>query len=341
MSDIGEQRASRRIEREIGDAPSLGHVERSPRSRHEKNPLGKNNHKVRKRRHRDRKSARLVIVTWSAVFALIALAIVGGALGVWLHKETLRESDEQQERAAGGGNERKSASRFTSPTKEAAVAFVKRALQVRDPARVPEFIRTGQATPAAVAAFLEKMEAMDGPITKYQWLSSMDANDLLLDGVAVHMDASDKAHNRLAILTPDEKGKWKIDFEAFARIVKPSWPEILTSPIGQNNLVRILFAKDNYYNGPFLDESQWECYRMGSPDLTDDLLGYCQKNSPQGAAMKRIVDGGSNLSNGKGLYRATLEIRHVKNSDARQFEISRVLAEDWVLNSRPFDEPHD
>jgi len=338
-NDTQQGLTGHRPERDVGDAPNLGHVERVQGSRHLKPPShGERDRKARKRRHIDRKRRRLVIVTWSSVFALIALLIVGGTVALWLRREKPQNLIIGKEDATSKANAKRVASRFPSPTKEVAVDFVKRAMQVRDPARVPEFFRLGSATPAAVAAFLENKEQKDGPITKYQWLSSVDPNNMLVDGVAINtISADDKPLNRLAFLTPDEKGKWKIDFEALARIVKPSWPEILTASPDQVNLVRVLFTLDNYYNGPFMDETQWICYRLGSPDLTDDLLGYCRKKSPQATALRLITTAGGSPARAKGLFRATLEIRHVKGAEARQYEITSVLAEDWVLDTKSFD----
>jgi hypothetical protein len=38
------------------------------------------------------------------------------------------------------------------------------------------------------------------------------------------------------------------------------------------------------------------------------------------------------------LIRVTLEIRRTAGAESRQFEITRVLAEEWVLAAAPFDE---
>ena len=338
--DIQQGSTGKRPERDVGDAPSLGHVERVQGSRHLKPPKrGKRDHQARKRRHLDRKRRRLVILTWSIVFALVALVIVGGSVALWLRRDDMKNLVIGKETNITPVDDKRVPSRFPSPSREVAVDFVTRAMRVRDPARVPEFFRLGSTTAAAVATYLENMEGNDGPITKYQWLSSMDPNNMLVDGVSVHTKQGDKTRTRLALLTPDEKGKWKIDFEAFARIVKPTWPEVLNSSPEHDNIVRVQFTADNYYNGPFKDESQWICYRLGSPDLTDDILGYCRRKSPQATAMKLIVAAGNKPSNPKGLRRATLEIRRIKDGEARQFEITRVLAEDWVLNATPFDAP--
>jgi hypothetical protein len=54
--------------------------------------------------------------------------------------------------------------------------------------------------------------------------------------------------------------------------------------------------------------------------------------------MARMENEGKPMPGTNGLKRVTLEIRRVANSESRQFEISRVLAEDWVLSAIPFDQ---
>ncbi len=142
--------------------------------------------------------------------------------------------------------------------------------------------------------------------------------------------------SRLAFLTPDGFGRWKIDYESFARIVKPSWSDLLEKKADQG-LVRVFVAKDSYYNGPFKDESEWICYGMASPDTSVVPMGYCRKNSPQAKALERIVADSEGGLDRHGLNRATLEIRRPEGAEDRQFEITRVLAEDWVLSPKPFD----
>lgn len=226
-------------------------------------------------------------------------------------------------------------SAFESPTEGVALELVKQALALRDPAEVERFFRIGPAEPAAVVGFLEGMEAADGAVTGLQWLSSMDANGMLIDGVLVSTSKDGTPRNRLALLTPDEKGAWKIDFEAFARTVTPSWDELLAEDGGCGE-VRVIVARDSYYNGPFKDDQQWECYGMASPDHDTILLGYCRKDTPQARAMARIFSEDKSEMNQR-LNRATLELRRPEGAELRQFEIIRVLAEDWVLGDEPFD----
>ncbi|MEI8036965.1 MAG: hypothetical protein WCJ14_01120 [Verrucomicrobiota bacterium] len=341
MKASGILRAVRavRFDRAVGDAPSLGHVERawgtgtSKRRRRQKS--GATGRKMRGRRRWRRK----VVMMWSLVLALLGMATIVGALWLWGSDEVEQSAATAEQQAAVPVIEERVVSRFESPTREAALALVKRALLIRDPAQVAECFRLGSASPQEVVGFLQNLENVDGAITSYVWLSSMDANGLLLDGVAVKSVIGDKPRHRLAILTPDAKGKWQIDFEALARTLKPAWSELLASPVGGQGLVRVVFAKDNYYNGPFRDEEVWVCYRLGSAELADDLLGYCRKGSPQAAAMVRMLVHDKPAAKGGTANRAVLEIRRVAGAESRQFEIVRVLAEDWVLSATPFDQP--
>ena len=359
MKQDGFQRTVKlqRIEREIGDAPSIGHVDRVFGKERPKGMLRKRRRGASKHGNGDTKKQKLVIMTWSLVFAAVVVGIVIVLMALRLHSSSREKiagmptsespgNDLQEDSRLGGTgsgkgeiseDDKRVVSRFPSPSKDVALSLVKRAMLIRDPAQVEESFRVGSATPAEVAGFLKDMAVTDGPIKGYDWRSSMDANGLLLDGVLVTTKIGDKQRNRLALLTPDDKGTWRVDFEAFARTVTPSWNEILSGGAGKG-IVRILFVKDNYYNGPFGDESQWTCFRLGSPDLNDDILGYCPTHSPQAAALELILANAPSRSKRKSPVRAVLEIQRTKGAEARQFEITRVLAEDWVRSADPFDQ---
>jgi hypothetical protein len=276
-----------------------------------------------------------VILTWSVVLAVLALGVIGFFFWSWLRPQMNRRPAVTAEQDAGLPVLKHSFSQFKSPTEEAALELVKQALAVRDPAGVARYFRPGSAESGAVVAFLKDMEKADGAINGFQWLSSMDANGLLIDGVLVNSTKDGAPRSRLAMLTPDEKGIWKIDFDAFARTVKPSWGVLLGEGDWQG-VVRVIVARDSYFNGPFRDEAQWVCYGMASPDTETILLGYCREGSPQARAMERIVSEEKDEPRRR-LNRVTLEIRRPQGAEIRQFEITRVLAEDWVMAAAPFD----
>jgi len=316
-------------DRAPGDAPSLGRVARMPgtglptpsRGKRRSSELGRRN--KLSEHHRKLLKIRVLLV---CVFPLILLGL--GIL-FWIREDPSTDNDANGLTQAEIDNQVRVVSKFPSPSKDAALELVKKGLAVRKPEQVGQFFRTMENRDQEVVDFLSGMAAGDGMITDYQWLSSIDANRLSLDGINVIFKGKDRIGNRLAILTPDQSGNWKIDFDAFARTVKPSWKEIL-DPATQVAVVRVFIAKDSYFNGPFRDEKQWSCFGMASADTEGVILGYSKVDSPQEAALQAI------MARGEKLKRVTIEIRRVASGDARQFEISQVIAEDWVVSASIF-----
>lgn len=275
---------------------------------------------------------------WSAILALGALAIIGGFFFFWMRGQR-----------GGGGPSSADAplenvrivSKFASPSEEEALAIVKRALLVKTPGEVVEFFHPGTVKAEEIVAFAQRLQKEDGGIDRYEWLSSMDVDDLLMEGVVVFTKSGGQTSEWLAFLTPDERGFWKVDYEALARHTDPTWKEIIDGD-SERSTVRVFVGKDSYFNGPFQDEGKWKCYALFSPEtrelLPDDqelLRGYCRIGSAQEKAMDRIFAGGEQVR------RVILEIRKVDGADKRQFEITRVLGEDWVMPPKPFDEGID
>lgn len=335
-NDIHRSVKPQRFARAAGDAPNLGRVARVPGTGLPKGP--------RKRRRRDemqddsspqRKRRRNLVLLWSMVLVMVALSVLGFFLFTWLRGQMGRRAGPED---AAANVRRHNVSAFPSPSEQDALEWVKQAMAVRDPALAGRYFRLGATEPEAAVEFLKGMGERDGGITGYQWLSSMDANHLLIDGVLVATSRDDTPRNRLALLTPDERGVWKVDFEAFARTVRPAWDKLLAADGGQG-VVRVILAKDSYFNGPFKDDGSWLCYGMASPDSEQILLGYCRKDSPQARALSVIFHQQEDAENiYSKLKRATLELKRPQGAEARQFEITRVLAEDWVLSDKAFDE---
>jgi hypothetical protein len=325
-------RVGRQDRRAAGDAPNLGKLARTRdvglhlstrRPIHQSHGEGRSRSSMGGGRRR-------VIQAWLFLLGAAAFVMIGYFIWQWrLPKTRLQENTRTATELRT-----QVTSKFSSPTEAEANLLVNQALAVREVEKVTQYFRIGSATPQAVVDFLKAEEASakeeNNPI-HHRWLASMDANGLLLESVMLSTQRQGKPHNRLAMLTPDAEGKWLIDFDAFAHTATPSWHELLenNAPSAQ---VRVFAIADNYYNGPFRDESQWLCYSVSIPDRDDALMAYAKIGSPQAAAMKAI------FSSGRRVLRATLEIRRVEGGEPRQFEISRVLAEDWVMGPTPFDE---
>lgn len=321
-----------KISRSAGDAPNIGRVARVPGT-----GMPKGERRIRKRGQRRNKATsihrRRVIMAWSILIITATFLVLGFFVWSWMNGQMGRKVVADSEKPAIQSHK---VSAFKSPSQEEAVALVKTALQSRDPLQVMAYFRPGESEPEAIIRFLAGLERQDGPIRDYQWLSSMDANGLLLEGVLVVSELDGKPQNRLALLTPDEAGVWKIDYAAFARISHPSWEEILAGGGGQG-MVRVILANDTYYNGPFRDDRRWSCYGMVSPDKDRILIGYCRRGSPQDKAMQRMLPTEPEAASQSKIIRATLQLARPPSAEERQFEITRVLAEDWVLSDEPFD----
>lgn len=326
--DIRRSIKSYRATRAAGDAPSMGRVARMrgtglPREARRKKKGGKSGS--------DREYRKKVIQTWSLIVCGLAVVSLGIVIFLWLVPKMESGENSVEKMAVKPSKTVRVVSPFASPSETDALALVKRALSIREPEKVAGFFRPGAASPQEVVNFLSGMESMDGAIENYTWLSSMDANRLSIDGVLVSFKSSEKQKSRLALLTPDATGTWKIDFAALARTVQPSWNAILETGAVLAQ-VRVYIAKDIYYNGAFRDDKQWVCYRMASPDTEEMLLAYCKVGSRQAAALSWMFSKEAKMT------RATLEIRRVEGAESRQFEIVKVIAEDWVADKVPFDE---
>ncbi len=325
-NDFKRDIVSRHV-RAIGDAPEIGRIgrmhktvvtsveggrRRSGHSRGQRPPSGSNqNH------------------AWVSLgLGVIALAVVLAAVGLWMIPMARRAKTVAVPQTIEEVSEKpgiRVTSQFSSPTREEAVALVESAVANRDPAQVEKLFRLGSASVTQVTSFCAGLAQSDGELINCQWLSSIDSPHSQLEGVVVNFHTEDfTPHQRLALLTPDAEGRWQVDFEAFARVVKPSWEEIL-KPGTEPALVRVTLAPDFYYNGPFQDESEWVSYGISSPDLDFPIRGYCRQNSSQAEAVKQLFADGVNAA------RVTLEIRHVEGGGEKQFEITRVLAQDWML----------
>ncbi len=313
--------------RQEGDAPDLGRV---GRVRDGDSAAG--DARTQSRRARGAAARKRSILVWSVWLGLGTMALIVLAISLWLVPYLFPEIDIKNIAPPPEVKVRVE-SKFPSPTRDEAVDKATRAVTERDPEKIATRFRMGATTPAEVVDFLKTEEARDGPVDHYDWLSSMDSDGLLMEGVLVVYKGKEKPVERLAFLTPDEKGDWKVDFAAYARTVSPSWNELLEKG-ADHGIVRIFLGRDVYYNGPFSDENLWTCYGMASPDMDVLLRGYCKVGSPQAEALVRL------FSDERRVSRATLELQRVKDGGERQFEITKLLAQDWVLPDPPADSQH-
>jgi hypothetical protein len=317
---------SRRYVRSAGDAPALGKIARMPGSGI---PTGE-----RRRRRRGERSSQKrpkIVLFWSVLLGVGTIVLLSIVVFLWLSPNLDRKAVSSKKAAQERVIEERVPSRFASPGEKEAIALVKAGLAVTQPGIAEEKFITGSSTPEQIISFLQSLPYTDGALDRLEWQSSVDANGLQLDGVLVQFSKEDKVSQRIAFLTPDEQGNWKIDFDSFARTVTPSWEELLEKS-APKAVVRVIIGNDSYYNGPFSDDKQWICYGMVSLDTDQLMLGYCKIGSPQAAALEWI------FTNGGRANRVTLEIARVEGGASKQFEIVKVVAQDWVRGPELFED---
>ena len=310
--------------RQSGDSADIGKV---ARVRGSLRTEGKS--RRRRRAERDAATSGRKVLFWSILLGSLSVAVIAVTLLIWLAPKLSSDDDEDSlSQMMSTAVKARIVSKFPSPSGEESMSLVKRVIENRDPVQVDALMWKASHSPEEIVAYFAGREQRDGPILSYRWLSSMDSGTLLMDGVMVASDNKGKLCERLAILTPDSEGHWKVDFDAFARTVTPSWTDLLEKG-AEKGQVRVFVMPDMYYNASFADENQWECYALTTPDLDEALHGYCRKNSDLAATIHSLFTAENNGG------RATLEIRRVAGGEPRQFEITKVIAKDWYVPWQP------
>ncbi len=320
-------------ERAAGDAPSMGRVARMPGTGLPKGEKRKRKLVDRPLRKGRRKGGR-VLLNWVILsgilgalglgWMLYSLIARGGAMAPVVASERRLEIDSDELPV-------ETDTELVSPSEAEALALVKAALAVREPSKATEHFRLGGQSAETVVNFLENLNETSGKVTSLLWESNMDVNGLSLEGVKVNFLKNDAPGVRNAFLVPDEQKNWKVDFEAFARTGFADWKALMENEV-ESAEMRVFITKDSYFNGVFSDDKEWTCYSIGSPDIQEIVQGYCRRASPQARAMDAI------MAKGLRVCRVLLALQRVKGSRASQFEITRIVAEDWVRGAKPFDE---
>lgn len=327
---------SRTPTRSVGDPPSLGRVDRVPRHtlKGSKRKSRSGNKGSRRRRGRSARSVGQRVIV--SIF-LITILVILATLAMWSDNRRQQGVISEFEELSKQRLVERVESRFKSPTEEQARAIVTAALGAKDEAAVLANFRLNGVAPADVLEYLREDEKLSGPGQIESWVGSVDFNNTLVESVLIKYTKGEKSELRIALLTPDELGVWRLDYESFALKCAPAW-ENFVSGDATEGIVRIWFSEDNYYNGPYINDAEWLCLTMARLENDAVLFGYCRRNSPQGEAITRIMQ--RLKSSGKkdvSTYRATLAISRAEGAEKRQFEINRVLAEDWLMTDKAFD----
>jgi uncharacterized protein YwbE len=319
--------------RELGDAPSIGRVSRL----REGLPSGRER-RSSKVTAIDGIDKRISLSGGLGVFLLLCGLVVVG-LAAWAFLSSKR--NQNASRAAGlpgiAAAEEK-VLKQPGPEPEVLVGIVRSFLAARTPEALAPLIRKSEQETSAILAKLTRLEQEDGAIKDVRYLNPMSSRCLQLEGTVITFEGG---RNRLALLSPDEAGQWRVDFDGFDRYLSVGMDRILS---GGAVDARVCFyvSVDSYYNSRFKDDREWACYGIASPDSDQLMFGYVPRGSAQQEALDAVIATKAEVRTGKStrgfLQRMILEIRHHPDGEKRQFEILRVLSDEWAMGPVALDE---
>lgn len=238
-----------------------------------------------------------------------------------------------------------SAVTWDCPEKQEALALIRSAVMLQDPAWLRDHFHLGECESAEAMDFLRRLRADMGDDMQFRWVGDIGRGAQPLAAALISPNQP-SSQLRLAILTPDDQGSWKLDFGALACVTSPSW-ETLMEGGAVAATARVVFRPDSYYNGHFL-EQDWICHRLSSPNSTEVIYGYCRRQSAQHIALESILERSRPAQASEPLHpeqenrpepghRAILQLKGTPEAIGKQYEITRVMASDWVEESQPYD----
>ena len=215
---------SQRHDRAVGDAPSIGRVAKMPGTGLPKRRRNQKNQTNEKRDARVQQENRVTLGIWSILLGMGSLILCVGA--TWLlisHNSRGDNTKTDRDVITRAIDPAPSVPRITSLSQDDGILWVKSAMALRDAALIGKYFHPGIESPQEIVDFLAGLESRDGKIKNVRWFGNLNGNGQLIDEAIVDFTGHDKPKARLALLTPDARGTWKIDFCAFARTAKPPW----------------------------------------------------------------------------------------------------------------------
>lgn len=242
------------------------------------------------------------------------------------HQEANRES--LSETSSGAGT-------IKILSAEDTIELVRKALKNQDAALVEKFFILGASatTPQEAIELNERIKAEDGVPHGFEYIGEKVIPGGIAKEVMVSSKNGNQESNRLGQLFYRD-GRWRIDMDSYVRHASPSWDDILSRKCASAT-IRVFVSPDNYYNGDRYVEDTWKCYSLISPDVDEILFGYVARGSVQEQAMERIISKEENY------HRAAIEILLTTKAKGRtQFDISRVLSDDWFIGETHYEDLH-
>lgn len=317
--------------REVGDAPSIGRVTRMRNGASSKA-------RTSKVTAIDGLDKRVNLTTLLGIL-LLGIGVVVAGLAAWAFVNAKRNHST----ASATGNPADTVAAEQAilqpvPPPEVLMATVHSFLAARTPEALAPLIRKSDQDISVAVEKMAGLEKRDGALKNVRYLGTVNSRCLQVEAVVVNFEGD---RNRLALLSPDAAGNWQVDFDGFDRHLSVGIDQILSGK-AVDAKVRVYVSIDAYYNSRFKDDAKWACYGIASPDSDQLMFGYVARDSPQHEALAALIATKAELRAGdttrSAMRRMILEIRHHPDGEVRQFEILRVLSDEWAMGAVPLDE---
>jgi len=324
-------------QRNPGDDPNMGRVTRMPggskrltlRKRSRDQSGKSSSRRLDRRRIRQMRARKFAITLWLSILLIGCFLVLGFGMFLWLNSQGDRRNIAPivvQADSLPALN----LTAFPPPSEREAVEILQSAIHARDEETLRAYVHDNpEVDLSGMLEFFAATDEREGSWVNHQWVGSSDTAQLQIQSMILAFNKDGRITNRYAMLVPNESGVWRLDFPSYARWCDPPI-HLMKEPTGYpGGRVRVLIARDHYFNGPFSDDREWICYAITSPDSEITSFTYCPVGSPEHRALDGI------LARSALQARVTLEIARVENAQPSQFRIANVVSEGWVAVGHP------
>lgn len=271
---------------------------------------------------------------------MLGLIVAGFGISALLVWTLLRQNSPPNPGVSSGGTS-PDAPQFPALAATDAIGMVSAMLEADSPDDLKPLLRPGSISPTQALAKLQAIEEEADGFSDPAWLGDFDG---ICSPTTFVMVRKERGAPLLVTLTPDQDQNWKIDFDASVGQCEPPFSEWIEGT-PRDGLVRASGRPDNYYNGPFRDDSMWACFAFTHPEGDAPLYGYCRRDSTQFEAIKTILRRNllatserEKLAGQADSFRVTLRLRDAEGGVARQYRITEIISDEWVIGSDSLEE---
>lgn len=253
------------------------------------------------------------------IFLLIAVVLIGGVSWI-LYQQVNRNTE-----VAPVTNLTEDTFVIPHPSASECIKLVATFLETGSPEQLKNRVRLKHLDAEQGYAALTELRREMGEMDRMDWAGAEETNGLSLEMVMVSYKSG---KYRIAFLTHDAEGHWKVDLESFLGHSTRPWNQV----IGKGSCkaqVRVLATRDFYYNGLFKNEEEWSCLALSSPDHPERLYGYLRPQSPAMLAVEELL-------RTKNPVVMMVEISRDAGMEPLQYEIKKIIAQGWVESDVEF-----